>query len=122
MPSWLPAAARAHWKRLVPILLDMGVLTVADGETLACYCEAFTTWVASIKVLHRKKSTADEKKIARQERNEAYKVIAQVGARFGLSPADRSRIHVAAPKKEEDPLEKLLKRNPAGGVPLGRTN
>ena len=29
---------------MVPILLDMGVLTVADGDALILYCEAYASW------------------------------------------------------------------------------
>jgi len=34
MPSGLSRYAKQAWKRMVPILLDMDVLTVADGDAL----------------------------------------------------------------------------------------
>ena len=44
MPSGLSRYAKQAWKRIVPILLDMGVLTVADGDALMLYCEAYASW------------------------------------------------------------------------------
>jgi phage terminase small subunit len=44
MPSGLSRYAKQAWKRMVPILLDMGVLTVADGDALMLYCEAYASW------------------------------------------------------------------------------
>ena len=41
MPSGLSRYAKQAWKRMVPILLDMGVLTVVDGDALMLYCEAW---------------------------------------------------------------------------------
>jgi phage terminase small subunit len=33
---------------MVPILLDMGVLTVADGDALMLYCEAYASWTTAM--------------------------------------------------------------------------
>src|SRR5271155_6186955 len=41
MPRFLTIEARAEWKRIVPILCNMGLLTVADGKALAAYCSAY---------------------------------------------------------------------------------
>jgi P27 family predicted phage terminase small subunit len=38
MPAFLCDRARAEWARLVPILLGIGTLTIADGNALAMYC------------------------------------------------------------------------------------
>src|SRR5438094_577193 len=41
MPSFLCEVAKAEWRRMVPILLRMGLLTIADGSCLAGYCLAY---------------------------------------------------------------------------------
>jgi P27 family predicted phage terminase small subunit len=109
MPPYLSAAAKAKWQQLTPILLGMGVLTVADGDALALYCETWANYVRSIRTLRSKKATPADREAARRERNNCFGVMEKMFARFGLTPADRSRIHVA-PVKKEDPFEaKFLK-------------
>ena len=46
-PRWLRKDARAMWKHLVPLLERMGVLTLADGNCLARYCEFWARWRAA---------------------------------------------------------------------------
>ena len=43
-PAWLGKEARAVWKRMVPELRRMGVLTVIDGEALAAFCQTYARW------------------------------------------------------------------------------
>ena len=43
-PTWLGMEARAVWKRMVPELRRMGVLTVIDGEALAAFCQTYARW------------------------------------------------------------------------------
>jgi phage terminase small subunit len=42
IPSHLDREARREWRRLVPILLSMRVLTVADGGVLGNLCQAYS--------------------------------------------------------------------------------
>src|SRR5438132_13074356 len=44
MPAHLPKIAVLAWKRLVPILTGMNVLTIADGDALGAYCSAIAQW------------------------------------------------------------------------------
>jgi P27 family predicted phage terminase small subunit len=44
-PDHLDAQAKKEWKRLIPILRRMKVLTEADGMTLANLCQAWSTLV-----------------------------------------------------------------------------
>src|ERR1700682_710919 len=44
-PDHLDALAKKEWKRLVPVLRRMKVLTEADGMTLANLCQAWSTLV-----------------------------------------------------------------------------
>ena len=37
-PAWLNKKAKTVWRRIVPELRDMGILTVVDGEALAAFC------------------------------------------------------------------------------------
>ncbi|MGR6999925.1 phage terminase small subunit P27 family [Yinghuangia aomiensis] len=50
-PEWLSPMALAEWERLMPILVDMGVMTLADGNALAFYAESYATYVAAVREL-----------------------------------------------------------------------
>ena len=39
------SASAVEWRRIVPILLRMRVLTEADGIALACLCQSYSTLV-----------------------------------------------------------------------------
>ena len=43
-PEWLDADAKAMWRKLVPQLATMGVLTLVDGNALARYCRLWSRW------------------------------------------------------------------------------
>lgn len=53
MPSHLSEYARQEWRRVVPQLLEMGVLTVVDGPMLALYCEAYAEYVKATEEIQR---------------------------------------------------------------------
>ena len=43
-PRWLVPEAKKVWARVAPVLARMRVLTIADGDALAAYCQAFARW------------------------------------------------------------------------------
>ncbi len=43
-PTWLRDEAKVTWKRLTPILDHMGLLTTADINILARYCQTYARW------------------------------------------------------------------------------
>ncbi|MGH8596259.1 MAG: P27 family phage terminase small subunit [Gammaproteobacteria bacterium] len=45
-PRSLTPAARAHWKRLAPVLKRQGLIGEAQGDCLAAYCELWAVWRA----------------------------------------------------------------------------
>jgi P27 family predicted phage terminase small subunit len=44
MPKWLSARARTHWRWAVRQLDKMGILTKADRDVVANYCNTFARW------------------------------------------------------------------------------
>jgi len=92
-PTWMSLGARKEWGLLAPVLERMGVLTEADGETLAELCEAKATHKANLK--EGRFST------------ELWRAIQAQEARFGLSPSDRARLSVS-PQKPKNKLERFL--------------
>jgi P27 family predicted phage terminase small subunit len=127
MPK-LSAEARREWKRIVPELLRLGVLTVVDGKALASYCHAFARWQEAEKDIKKFGLVVEEPVLMkiddelidsgyiRLKRNpavgisfEAQKVMKSFLVEFGLTPASRSRIRVEKPA-EADPFENYMDR------------
>ena len=43
-PNYLLPEARKEWRRLAPILMNLGLLTAADAVPFAGYCQAYARW------------------------------------------------------------------------------
>lgn len=97
-PDYLPTYAKTVWRRLVPILDEMGILTTADRETMAAYCVAVDRFrdavIAYAKTGGLVKGQKGEAVTNPALRNlaAATRDIATFSAMFGLSPADRVRL------------------------------
>lgn len=104
-PTGMRAKTRAVWRRLAPDLIDKGVLTAWDVDSFAIVCEAIALRAECIKIVHDSHH-AEGGLTARGAAggripNPLFKVIrdcnndiARFGARFGLTPADRSRLSI----------------------------
>ena len=98
MPAWLPVRARPFWPRLIEQLAPMHVLTNADVFALAQLADALAEWQDAAKGKGKPKVASDAMRRAFTLYN-----------RFGLTPADRTRL-VAQPKADADPLDELRER------------
>lgn len=106
-PAWLDEYALEEWRRVVPLLDEVRVLTDADLVQLSNYCatvsiairatlevnKSLITYAASSKM----KRASPFVKMARDARAECLRFAIE----FGLTPAARSRV-VGQPKKEGD--------------------
>jgi P27 family predicted phage terminase small subunit len=100
------AVALQEWQRLLPLLENMGVLSVCDGMALGLYCVAFSRWMEAEAALKREGLVAESLngavkaspwlKIARDASDTMRRYLCE----FGLSPSSRSSIKAAAPKDE----------------------
>lgn len=91
-PAWLSEVARREWDRKAPMLEKLGVLTEADEDALATYCELFAAFQYHAKCGNTSARTAGE--------------MRQYLAKFGMTPADRSRVS-AKPKAEARKLDRF---------------
>jgi P27 family predicted phage terminase small subunit len=113
MPT-LSREASSEWKRVVPILMALGILTVADGSALAIYCTAFARWQQAERQLSRKRDSAsDEARRLFAISEKCMKLAKSVLVEFGLTPASRPRLasFIIMPLKREnsaDPTEKYF--------------
>lgn len=98
-PEYLDLDALGVWHRLAPSLIARGVLTPWDADAFAAYCTA---------VVHHRRAVLEVNKggvMVGSGRNRAKHPALQVardqaalmvtiGGRFGLTPSDRSGIHL----------------------------
>lgn len=107
MPKLSREAAK-EWRRIVPVLLRIGVLTVLDGKALAAYCHAYARWLQAERDVKRYGVTIREpvlhngrvlRSVVRLKRNpalgvssDALKLMKSFLIEFGLTPAARSRV------------------------------
>ena len=113
MPGHLGEVAQAKWRELLPLLQAVKVMTDADVEALARYCDTYEWWLATRAKLRKEGDTypilndgGEIKYIAqRPEVSIAHKLatqLRQLEQDFGLNPSARTSLHVEKPKAEGD--------------------
>ncbi len=137
MPRHLLGPARAEWKRIAPLLLDLGLLTELDRAALTLYCQAWGDVVVLSGQINAEKRAATDSGLP--EANALWRTLPSGIARpsvltkllgdaearcdralghFGLSPAQRSRVTAsrerayqpALPGMEGDPVADKLSK------------
>ena len=122
-PSWLTDEAKREWKRLVPELERLGLLTIIDRGALATCCQAYGRMVEAEKFLQRAAKTGFTYKT-----DSGYLVpFPQVGiaqkyaqqyrtflALFGLSPADRTRLKSGEAEDQSDEMLRIMNQRLSG--------
>jgi P27 family predicted phage terminase small subunit len=121
-PSHLNGPARLEWRRISPLLKELGLLTELDRTALSLYCAAWGCWVEIeniLKALGDKVWTVKSKRsyprlsphliIANQAMDQCLGLLGQ----FGLSPATRARV---SPSNNHDPASPA-KNGPAPATP-----
>jgi P27 family predicted phage terminase small subunit len=100
---WLSLEAKRTWRRLLPELKQMHVLTYVDGDALAAYCQTYGRWRAAEEFLQKHGEVypiRDEQgrvKCMQQFPQVAIArnlilVLRAYQQEFGLTPAARSRV------------------------------
>jgi len=80
-------AARAEWARLVPHLIAIGMVTLADRAVLVGYCAAWAQWL-------RLYENEDVDKA-----HKAFSHLVRAAVELGLTPSSRSKVHATPPRK-----------------------
>lgn len=125
MPRGLTKAARREWAIIVPLLLELGVLSNVDGKALAAYCEAYGMWEWARKEIkkyglliqtryldHNGKLVLGDLKpnpavnIAAAQ----LKLMKSFLIEFGLTPASRVKLKIEK-KPQEDPMEAFMNKS-----------
>jgi len=120
-PSFLGTYAKKEWKRIAPVLHEVGLLTKADYAVLAGYCQCYDRWITSEKIIRSKMKENKGKLTFETESgyvqqipeigisNQAMKEMRNFAKEFGLTPSSRTGIHVDKPLEVDDPLVQFMK-------------
>lgn len=116
MPAWLSKKAKAEWRRIVPELSVLGLLTRIDLAALAAYCQSYAELEEATRTLDKegrvcvwpildKQGAKIGEKLkshpAVQQQRDAARLVKQFISEFGLTPASRTRVHGATGEEKE---------------------
>lgn len=107
-PKQLSAFARAEWKRIMPGLIERGIVTRGDLGGVEDYCRA-RGLVREIEDALRSSGEIDMKLCRLQDK--AMQTARQLAAEYGLSPVSRARVGSAASEDGDEPNAMMIGRN-----------
>ncbi|MFF7233960.1 phage terminase small subunit P27 family [Streptomyces sioyaensis] len=112
-PADFEGEALAEWRRVVPELHRLGLVTVVDRAYLVAYCSAWSSFEEARQTLAERGPLVEGrdgnlvKNPAAQIMRDSADMMIKFGSRFGLSPSDRTRLSVA-PREPEGPDAQVL--------------
>ncbi len=107
-PSHLDEGAKAEWRRLVPILLRMNVLSEADGMELAALCQTYSTMVRAQQelsktgLLYKRPNGSVVQSPLLRVVTEGVATINRLAQQFGLTPSSRARVSIISNEPADD--------------------
>jgi P27 family predicted phage terminase small subunit len=112
-PETLSPAARTHWDRYAPELIEIGVLTRWDTDAFAMAMEALARYWAATRLVNGSAllvqgSSGLAKNPALLVQRDAELTFMQYGGRFGLTPSDRTAIKMNGPSAAKGPSAQRL--------------
>jgi P27 family predicted phage terminase small subunit len=97
-PSWLHAEAKREWRRIVPELERLGLITTIDRAALAAYCQAYAEWwemerdIAQNGRWQLTETGYEAQRPAVSIRSKALDHMKAFLKEFGLTPSSRTRV------------------------------
>lgn len=119
-PTFIKGEARREWKRIVPELAALGILSRIDRAALAAYCTAWETVVESHQdieeqgrtILNDKGRMVQNPNVAIRAR--AMDMLRMYMSEFGMTPASRARISVPERTDRSNPFNFLQEMEDQG--------
>ena len=109
MLSWLDKTARAEWRRVVPQLAELGVLTRVYGAALEAYCSTYSKAVAFQQLADASPMVEGQHGLkinpAVSEARKQWALVCLFASEFGLTPSGRTRVGAPVTKKADDDAE-----------------
>lgn len=98
-PRWMATAAKAEWRRIMPVLVERRILTAADIASVENFCVAVGR-ARELEVRIQEAEDVDPVLIRLQDK--AMQTARQLAAELGLTPVSRSRPSVRGERADED--------------------
>lgn len=111
-PRWLSKAARREWRRVVKTLDGLGILTNADVDTLAAYCDAVVKCADASAMIERDGAVIEtERGLQQHPAVLVYQKFEQIRARcaaqLGLEPSARAALAAKRAKEGSRPRDRF---------------
>jgi P27 family predicted phage terminase small subunit len=109
-PDFLTESALEEWNRLIPELLDLGLVSVLSRATIAAYCQSYGRWKeAEAHLAEESYVLIGEKGGSYQNpwlaiANKAIEQMQKISAEFGMTPSSQSRVTTTKPQNTASPL------------------
>ena len=113
-PELLKDEALHEWKRITPLLQEVGLIAKLDRALIAAYCKAWARWVECERMLETTglivKSPNGYPMYSPYlaAANKALDQLRMMSEQIGLSASGRSRIKAGQPPSAVDPAEAFL--------------
>ena len=106
-PTWLSTEAKAEWRRVVPLIDELGILGQADRAVLSLYVDAWARWVDVARRLDREELVRRERgHLAKTPLWQIYRdssaLVAQLAKLIGASPEARMRMNLPEPDDDDE--------------------
>lgn len=109
IPADLTGEAMTEWNRMIPILRNMGVLSLAERNMLHSYCRLHVQWMAAEAAIDRDGLMVGDRpnpmvSISRGAWDRMQKILIELG----FSPTARARVHKVEKKPQKSALARLI--------------
>lgn len=110
-PDFLSEVGVKEWKRILPMVRKTGIFTDADYYQLGVYCWCLGEMILIMKAIKETDKTGDDRakfvKNSMRNYSELFKQWSNLSAKFGFTPADRTKIAMT-PKEAKNDLSELF--------------
>jgi P27 family predicted phage terminase small subunit len=107
-PNWLDVEGKRQWRRLLPLLLAENLYKPGDSDMLAAMCQSLAEIITLTARLDQEgviQTTRGGYMVphpAHGMRNKAIEKYRKLALSFGITPAARQKLQIAAPEKTEE--------------------
>lgn len=115
-PEYLPALAAEEWNRIVPELVELGLLSKIDKLGLEGYCFNYHRWRQAEEIIEEMGLTMETPQGLEMQRPEvsigvqARKQMLEFLREFGLTPASRGKVKATPKQPKESAMDRLRRK------------
>lgn len=102
-PDFLSDVAREEWDRLVPELVELGLISQLSRATIAAYCQAYGRWRLAEEILRIESPVLVGEKGGLYQNpwlavaNKCIEQMQKISAEFGMTPSSQTRVTTTKP-------------------------